>query len=138
MKCKRLVSIGLTVAMTVAALTACGSQNNKETVSSESAVSAVASASEAMEETPKEIVFPLEETMKFSALALVPQEKYPLAENTAWNAMLERGNIEVELTEIPSAEAKEKGNLIMAGGNYPDFLFKMSSLDLDKYVHPGQ
>lgn len=136
MKCKRLVSIGLTVAMTVAVLTACGSQNNK-TASSESATSTVASVSEETEESPKEIVFPLEETMKFSALALVPQEKYPLAENTAWNALLERGNIEVELTEIPSAEAKEKGNLIMAGGNYPDFLFKMSSLDLDKYGQDG-
>jgi len=143
MKNKRVLSLVLVAGMALSSLTACGNANQKETetskVSTEKNETQVASSEVTTSETVEEnkVTIPLKETMTFSGLALVVNSKYPLSENTTWKYAQERANIKFELTEFEASEAKEKANLILAGGDYPEFLFKLSALNLEEYGEKG-
>lgn len=142
MRLKKVIAFGITVVMTVSALTACGNAIDNsmspvtETSQTISTVTAETSQT-AVDESKDDITFPLKEKLSFEGLAMVVDEKYPLSDNLAWKYLQERANVEYTLTEIPNAETKEKGNLIMASGDYPDFLFKMQALDLNQYGMDG-
>ena len=84
----------------------------------------------------KTIEFPLAEPLDISVLTIMPST-YSITENIAWKALMERGNFNAEITEIKAAEMKEKGALIMAGGDYPDILFKCNSLKIHEYGMEG-
>lgn len=133
MKNKRILPLILVAGMVLSSLTACGNANQKET-ETQVVFSEVASSET---EEKNEVTIPLKETMTFSGLALVVNSKYPLSENETWKYLQERANIKFEITELDPNEANEKGNLIMNGGNYPEFLFKMSGLTLNEYGEKG-
>ena len=150
MKIKKLIVFGLALTMTISVLSGCGNSDSKQSSvssssqkeSSQTTSSATQSgtsqaASESSVTEDKGITFPLEESVKYTVLMLQHDTEHSVKDNYAWNAFLEYGNIEVEMTEIPYTEAKEKANLIVAGGNYPDFLYKMSQVDGDKYGMDG-
>lgn len=140
MRLKKLVALGLAMIMGISVLTGCGSTENKESIASETKTSSSFKETNAVvsseAEESKGIVFPLEETMSFTCLAVMPNV-YSLNDNCAWQALLERANITMELTEIKSNEMKEKGGLLMNSGDYPEVLFKCGHLDLEAYGRDG-
>lgn len=144
MKFKKLICIGIAIVMTVSALAACGSTsdgsaNSGSTDKSQidtSTVSAEVSSSVSSEvEEAKGVTFPLDETMTFTGFSMMNMT-YKLSEALVIQKTLEDANIILELTEVPSSEVAEKGNLLMASGDYPDMLLK-SNLDCEKYGMEG-
>ena len=138
MKLKNLISMGLAVVMTMSTLVACGKTDDSE---SQSQVSAEVSSTESQkttesqestttsEEVSNAVTFPLKETMTFTGFSQM-NKTYKVSESPALQKALEDANLVFELIEVPSAEVKEKGNLLMASGEYPDMLFK-SNLNCD-------
>ena len=132
---KRVITFLLTAIMTVSALSGCGQQQA-------SSSSEVQSKEEVQESTTKEaaseeaqetgITFPLAETLSFTGCAIT-DKGYKLSESKGWQMSLDRANIEVELTEFDNADIKEKTNLLLAGGDYPDFFFKNTTAADSKY-----
>lgn len=140
MKLKKLTALGLLGVMVMTMLSGCGNGKNEvaSTVTKETAIIETTATDVVAEGESKEIVFPLEETMKTSFLAMYCGT-WPFSEenNLAWDYMLEMANIEVDVTNVPLAEIVEKGSLIMAGGDYPEVLFKCNHLPLDDYGKEG-
>lgn len=132
---KRVITLLLTAIMTASALSGCGQQQA-------SSSSEVQSKEEIQESTTKEaaseeaqetsITFPLAETLSFTGCAIT-DKGYKLSESKGWQMSLDRANIEVELTEFDPSEIAEKTNLLLAGGDYPDFFFKNTKVDPEKY-----
>lgn len=137
----RAVSCVAAVTLAISLLAGCGNKENssKESTSVSEKTSEIKQSEESVPESTQEkeeIVFPLKDTMEFSAMTIM-SGTYNVADNLAWNTLLDRANIKVDLTEFPASEMKEKGGLVMAGGDYPDFLFKCSYFDLDGYGQDG-
>jgi len=151
MRLKKWVSLGLAATMAMTSLTACaGKESSKETAAATTAAAAAATTAAqkaentaAAETTPvapesNGITFPLEEKMTFECMAYVPTDDRLLSDNHVWNWLQERANVEIDLVmEIPKAEASEKANLLLASGDYPDFLFKFGSINHDSYGKDG-
>lgn len=135
---KRLIALCLAVMMVLSLLAGCSTTPAETTTPTTSAPAQTTQpTTEAPTEEPSnEIVFPLEETMEFTGLSIMANTWY-YADNIAWKYALERANIHIELTEVMNAEIKEKGNMLMNGGDYPEMLFKCSALDLDSYGMEG-
>jgi len=141
MKLKKLISLGLLVVMTMSTLAACGKTENSESQSQVSAeVSSTSTESQkttesqestaASEEASNAVTFPLKETMTFTGFSQM-NKTYKVSESPALQKVLEDANMVFELIEVPNTEVKEKGNLLMASGEYPDMLFK-SNLKCDQ------
>lgn len=135
---KKIVSLILAVLMIVSVLAGCNNEPSKQTDPPKETKPAETKAPETTPPTEedKTITFPLAEPMDFSMLTIMPST-YSITENVAWKALVERGNFNVEVTEIKAGEIKEKGGLIMAGGDYPDFLFKCNALKINEYGMEG-
>lgn len=134
MKLKKIISLGLLVVMTMSALAACGKTENSESQSQVSAeVSSTSTESQkttesqestaASEEASNAVTFPLKETMTFTGFSQM-NSTYKLSESPVLQKTLEDANLAFELIEVTNAEVKEKGNLLMASGEYPDMLLK--------------
>ena len=80
------------------------------------------------------ITFPLEETMTFTGFAGMYGDVV-LSDNYTWQTILERANIQIELTNVLGSELTEKRNLTLSGGSYPDIFYKsnFSSTDVETY-----
>ena len=137
MKRKQLVSLGLAATLTVSALTACGGSAEETKAPAEKATTATTAAAQAgtdaasqpAEAESKGIEFPLKETMTFTGMTGLFNDQYLLSDNIAWKETQEKNNIKFNLIyELPGGEAKEKSKLIMAGGDYPDFVYKAKFL----------
>ena len=139
MKLRKLAALGLAVAMTVTTMAGCG--NTEEKGSSNQQSSVQESTSKATESTvveeSNEIVFPLEETLEVECLALQPKDEYPYEENIAWQYVEELTNVKFNLTTFNSADYKEKTNLILSSGDYPEVLYKCADIDTEKYGQDG-
>ena len=138
MNLKKLTALGLLGVMVMTMLSGCGNGKNEvaSTVTKETAI-VEKTDTITSENVVKEIVFPLEETMKVSVLGMYCGT-WPLSEgNLAWDYMQEMANIEAEVVDVPLAEIAEKGSLIMAGGEYPEVLFKCAHLPLESYGMEG-
>lgn len=66
-----------------------------------------------------------------------PNSDYPLTTNVAWLEMEKRTNVHMELTSYDSAEYKEKLNLLLNGGTYPEVIYSSAVIDYDKYGTDG-
>lgn len=138
MKFKKLMALGIAIAMLATTLVACGNTNDVSNNTSENDSNQASQTSSSTEEVSGEITFPLAEKVVFTCMGFLHDETKPLSKSTTWKYLQERANVEFDMVvELPSAEAKEKGNLIMASGDYPDFLYKMSSLDINSYGIEG-
>ena len=84
------------------------------------------------------ITFPLEETMTFTGFAGMYGD-VALSDNYTWQTILERANIQIELTNVLGSELTEKRNLTLSGGSYPDIFYKsnFSSTDVETYGSQG-
>ena len=141
MKLKKIIAFMLTAAVSLGVLAGCGS---KETVSDTTAdkvsqSSGQAAAEESTVENTEEsktITFPLEEKMTFTAFT-VDYDGTDLSERAAFQKFMEDNNIEIEFTSALQEELKEKRNLLLASGNYPDFFIKDNFTDVDSYGEDG-
>ena len=104
-----------------------------ESVASGSAAS-VEESSAATQDTG--ITFPLEETMTFTGLTMINTQNVAISDSPVFQALCEKANIAFDLTAFPKSEIKEKGNLMLTGGSYPEVLFK-SNLDCNKWGMEG-
>ena len=120
MKLKRVLALILVVAMTASMLMACGKNNEADTEEIE---------------LMEEVVFPLNEKMSFTGFSVMTGQ-YSLEDNLAWQKSLERANIEIALTSVLTSELKEKRNLLLTGGQYPEVFIK-SGISADEYGMSG-
>lgn len=146
MKMKQILALGLAVVMTMSCLAACGKKEEgqpsessaSKSSTSQASQSVSSEASSASEEESKEITFPLAETEKYTVAALSVHADYPLETNPVLTKYLGEANIEFEyvLQALPG-ECKEKGNLLIAGKDYPEVFWKMADLDANKLGEDG-
>ena len=89
-------------------------------------------------EASQEITFPLEEPVTFTGMTILWKNTYPLSENITWKKIEEDTNVWFDLTyEFLREEAGQKGKLIMAGGEYPEVIWKSGFLGNDTIVKYG-
>lgn len=144
MNMKKLTALFCAFAMTFS-LTACGGA--KET----SDAAAVPESSKAAEGTADggadtgesqasgdAITFPLAETKEYSVFAILNQE-YDLQDNISMQTVTEAANLKFNFQSVMGADLKEKRNLVLASGEYPDMFFKagFEANDLEKYGKQG-
>ncbi len=139
MKFKKLLALGITILCFISVLPGCGntaSENGgSQPQGTVEAQQETVESSEAQEDTA--ITFPLEEPVSFTGMAVMNQS-YKLSESLSWKTMNERTNVNIELiAELQNAEAGEKMNLIMNGGDYPDMIIKPSGLDFYELGQQG-
>lgn len=154
MKFKSLTALLLTSTMAVTTLVGCGdaasTTDNKESSASQtSSAATVKTESASVDNTATEdkgITFPLDETMNFTCFAyadtidIIGGGTAKLDENYSWKYLTEeRANIKVDLTLVESQDIKEKRNLALSSGDYPDFFFKagFGFDDVNKYGAQG-
>lgn len=80
--------------------------------------------------------FPLEEPVTISAFIEQLSGVVELSECTVLQELEEKTNIKLDLTIVPTDGAKEKLNLLLAGGDYPEVIISTNHLtgqDLEKY-----
>lgn len=132
MKLKKTLALCLAVAMSVTALTACG--NTESTKESESAKTETKVEDQNKESSTDEV----KEPHTYTGMGMVyDEERQPYTSNT-WQYYFDMTGLDIEVvTELPMSEAAEKGNLIMSSGDYPEFLIKMASIDLNTYGMDG-
>ena len=142
MKFKKLTTVMLASLLAVSSLSACGNtvgeagSSASATTEKESTSIAVESSATATSEE-EGITFPLEEKLTFTGFAGMNGE-YTVSDNFAWKKALERANIEIELTNVLSADLTEKRNLVLASGDYPDVFYKSGlGTDANKYGMQG-
>ena len=129
---RKVLSLLLATAM-VFGVAACGS-NETPAVSTES-TSTESTANISTETAAPEaegITFPLADTLSFTGCTIT-DKGYKLSESKGWQMSLDRANIEMDLMELDKSGSTEKVNLLLAGGDYPDFIFKMSGIDTEQY-----
>ena len=130
---KKVVALLLTAIMTVSVLSGCGQEPSNSGVESKVETlesTAQIATSEVEEETG--ITFPLADTLSFTGCTIT-DKGYKLSESKGWQMSLDRANIEMELMELDKSGSTEKVNLLLAGGDYPDFIFKMTGVDPEQY-----
>ena len=139
MKIKKLVALGLAMTMSVSVLAGCGDtkKTNVQESSSSTQQSSSVTESSTVEEQSKEIVFPLEETLEVSAIGLLAKDAYPYEDNIAWQYINELTNVKIDMQSFSGGEIREKVNLLLSSGDYPEVLYKCSAVDLDKYGKDG-
>ncbi len=142
MKFKKIAALCLAMTMVVSALTACGndaattqSSESKSEVEESSSQAASESSSVAEEVVEEGITFPLAETMEFTCMAVMLQEQ-KVDETEAFIRATKDANISVDVINVTAVEAIEKGNLLLASGDYPDFFFKVG-VDANQYGMEG-
>ena len=142
MKFKKLTTVMLASLLVVSSLAACGNtageagSSASATTEKESISIAVESAATATSEE-EGITFPLEEKLTFTGFSGMNGE-YAVSDGLAWKVALERANIEIELTNVLSADLTEKRNLVLASGEYPDVFYKSGlGTSVNKYGMQG-
>ena len=124
--------------MTASAFTACGGpEENTDGASQDPAQSsAQETASGSQTASPEEITLPLfEETTTMSMFwtwnAAASKVMKDFSENHVWQEMEKRTNVKLEFVSPPLGQGQEQFNLIMASGDYPDFIWS------DSIAYPG-
>lgn len=144
MKMKKLTALLCAAAMVVS-LTGCGAA--KETsdagVTPESSKAADGTAEEAAQAGESQasgdsLTFPLAETKEYSVFAIMNGE-YDLQDNITMQTVTENANLKFDFQSVMGADLKEKRNLVLASGEYPDMFFKagFDANDLEKYGKQG-
>ena len=145
MKLKKWMSVILAATMILSLAACSGSKAQEEAPAAETKAAETKAAETRAAETKaaeteaaasEGISFPLAESMNFSCLTIMPNT-VSINDNVAWKYLLEQANLTMDVTELSVDEYVEKANLLMNSGDYPEFLFKASKLDLNKYGMEG-
>ena len=144
MKMKKLTALLCAAAMVVS-LAGCGAA--KETsdagAAPESSKAAEGTAEEAAQAGESQtsgdsLTFPLAETKEYSVFAIMNGE-YDLQDNITMQTVTENANLKFDFQSVMGADLKEKRNLVLASGEYPDMFFKAGFVanDIEKYGKQG-
>ena len=144
MRLKKILSFVLVLILSVMTFAACTGNSESEESSVQVGSEESAAAETQMDNGTVDnmessgITFPLEETMTFTGFAGMYGDVV-LSDNYTWQTILERANIQIELTNVLGSELTEKRNLTLSGGSYPDIFYKsnFSSTDVETYGSQG-
>lgn len=144
MRLKKILSFVLVLILSVMTFAACTGNSESEESSVQVGSEESAAAETQMDNGTVDnmessgITFPLEETMTFTGFAGMYGD-VALSDNYTWQTILERANIQIELTNVLGSELTEKRNLTLSGGSYPDIFYKsnFSSTDVETYGSQG-
>ncbi len=138
MKLKRVVALGLAMLISATVLFGCGDTSNEpDDTGNEQPTQQEPGTDEPDESETADIVFPLEEPVSFTGMAVMNQS-YKLSESLAWKTMNEITNVDIELIgEFQNSEAGEKMSLIMNGGDYPDMIIKPAGINFYELGQQG-
>ena len=134
MKKAKLIALLLACMTATSAFTACGSDTGSSSPSENSQSSGEEGSQTAA--APEEITLPLFEevtTMKmfWAWNAAASKVMKDFSENHVWQEMEKRTNVHLEFISPPLGQGQEQFNLIMASGEYPDFIWS------DTIAYPG-
>lgn len=126
MKTRKMMALLLTATVSTSSLVACGSSGEKadtatEAASKESSKTAdIAGATEAAG------------PVSITCVTTLADVNYPVAENYAFLKASELANVEFVMEAEFSADvSKEKANLLINSGDYPEFFYKMKNGNID-------
>jgi len=137
MKCKKILALVLSCVMLLSLLAACDTDKPVDTKPQETQGSTKPTETTPPTTEDPGIVFPLAEQLEVSVMSVMGNSAYSYNDNLAWKYLQEISNIKFNMTEFASSEAAEKMGLLMSSGEYPEVLFKASSIDFDKYGADG-
>lgn len=135
MKLKKMLALLLAVAM-VLSVCACGNAEQVEGTGQPEAESKETGDPQAGgNETAEDVSFPLKEPVTIKIFMPQNSDVVDLKENVVYQDLLEYTNIDIDLVTAPGADAGEKLNLLLAGGDYPDVIMGVSLnlQDMEKY-----
>ncbi len=135
--CKKIVALVLALVMMLSVLAACNNEKPNETTQPKETQGNQPAETKPQETEDPGITFPLSETLEVTLAYVNGNIAFPIAENYTWNKLQELANIKFDVTEFDGSEIKEKGTLLLSGGNYPQVLFKCNQLDMDKFGADG-
>jgi putative aldouronate transport system substrate-binding protein len=135
MKFKKFAVILLSAAMGLTTLAGCSS--NSSATNSNATTNTTETTTSQTTET-KQITFPLETPATVSVLAYMSQE-YQLKDNIVMQTALGNANITFDYIDAFSSSLKEKRNLLLASGDYPDIFLAagLKTTELNKYGSEG-
>lgn len=134
MKARKIVEVIMLVVM-VLSFTACGS-DNKSTGDATATVTEKETETDAQSGTVEDVKFPLKESVKLSVFIPQGSDIVDLKDNVVFQDLEKATNIEFELITVPSEDAVEKLNLMLASGDYPDIIMGtslMTNQDMERY-----
>ena len=137
MNTKRLLTLLLAVVMLVA-LPACATPGATAPAASTAAAAATVAATTAAATTEAAAPSPPAEAQPTTFTAFITQQPYGLTDiktNTFTTELEAMTKVHLEMTVVPSDGAKEKLNLLLASGDYPELIIGggFSNADLAKY-----
>ena len=135
---KKILALVLACVMLLSVLAACNNTKPVETQPKETKPTETKPAETQPQETEAPgITFPLAETLEVSVLYVNGNTSFPIADNEVWKYLQEQANMKFDTLEMSGSDIKEKGTLLLSGGDYPQVLFKCNQLDLDKFGSDG-
>lgn len=138
MKSKKILALLLALVMMLSLLAGCGAKESTTGDEVKEQPESGKSEGQKTEESKETVSTESSEgPTPLSVMLIMGNASYSYEENVAWNYLEELGNFEFELYEFPASEATEKMNLMMAGGEYTDILFKAGYIDLNQYGMDG-
>lgn len=143
MNMKKLTALFCAAAMTVS-LAGCGSSGKTTDTANVPDSSKAAETSQQGTESGSdqtgggEITFPLAETKEYSVMAIMNQD-YDLKDNITMQTVLEEANLKFNYQSVMGADLKEKRNLVLSSGEYPDVFFKAAfdATEIEKFGQQG-
>ena len=134
--CKKIVALVLALVMMLSVLAACNNEKPNETTQPKETQGNQPAETKPQETEDPGITFPLAETLEVSAMITQGNSTYPHADNLVWKYLQEQSNIKFNFTEFPSGESKEKMNLLLSSGDYPELVLK-TGVDIAKFGADG-
>lgn len=122
---RKLIALILACSM-LTAMVGCGSKEVDEVAkeSTEKQESSTTVVTSEVEEESTGIVFPLEEPIEISIVSCPGNSPYYLENTWIMQWMEEQTNVKINVTNIQHSEMKEKRNLMLNSGDYPDVFLK--------------
>lgn len=125
---KRAAAIVLCVALALS-MAACGSSDKAKDDAE------VPKTESGQGHAEKDVTFPLKEPVKLSVFIPQGSDVCDIPENVVFQELQKATNIEFDLHIVPSVDAGEKLNMLLASGEYPEVIMgsTLSNQDLERY-----
>jgi len=134
---KKILALALALVMLLSVLAGCDTDKPVETKPNETQGNQPKETNAPTETEDPGIVFPLAETLEVSVMMAMGNSAYSFNDNLVMKRLQENANIKFNITEFDGGEAKEKMNLLLSSGEYPELLLKSTTVDFDKYGADG-
>jgi putative aldouronate transport system substrate-binding protein len=133
MKLLKKVTAVLLSAVMIFSLGACNSKDKNNASQTEQTTDTGKTSTNAADTT--DYSFPLKEPVKLSVFIPQGSDAVNIPDTVVFQELQKATNIEFDLTMVPSVDAGEKLNMLLASGEYPDVIMGsyLSIQDLEKY-----